>query len=131
LQLASCWLLLMAFGLDSRTGFGGAAAVLFAVNATAVIPATPGNIGLFQAACAAVLVGSYHVALPEALAYAIVLQLVELATATVMGLPALVNEGMSWREVRLRTMHAAPVRLPPYGPTPTPVRAGGSARGGA
>ena len=30
-----------------------------------------------------------------------------------MGLPALVNEGLSWREVRLRTMHAAPVRLGP------------------
>ncbi|HEX3511755.1 MAG TPA: lysylphosphatidylglycerol synthase domain-containing protein [Solirubrobacteraceae bacterium] len=113
LQLSSCWLLLMAFGMDGRTGLGGAAAVLFAVNATAVIPATPGNVGLFQAACVAVLVGSYHVSLPAALAYAIVLQLVELATATIMGLPALVNEGMSWREVRLRTIHAAPVRLPP------------------
>jgi phosphatidyl-myo-inositol alpha-mannosyltransferase len=30
-----------------------------------------------------------------------------------MGLPALVNEGLSWREVRLRTMHAAPVTLDP------------------
>jgi hypothetical protein len=24
----------------------------------------------------------------------------------------LLNEGLSWREVRLRTMHATPVRLP-------------------
>ena len=30
-----------------------------------------------------------------------------------MGLPALVNEGLSWRDVRLRTMHAAPVKLGP------------------
>jgi phosphatidylinositol alpha-mannosyltransferase len=29
-----------------------------------------------------------------------------------MGMPALVKEGMSWREVRLRAMHAAPVKLP-------------------
>jgi phosphatidylinositol alpha-mannosyltransferase len=28
-----------------------------------------------------------------------------------MGLPALLREGMSWRDVRLRTMHTAPVRL--------------------
>jgi phosphatidylinositol alpha-mannosyltransferase len=28
-----------------------------------------------------------------------------------MGLPALVNEGLSWKDVRLRTMHATPVRL--------------------
>jgi len=30
-----------------------------------------------------------------------------------MGVPALINEGLSWREVRLRTIHAAPVRLGP------------------
>ena len=41
------------------------------------------------------------------------LQVVELATALLMGLPALVNEGLSWREVRLRTLHAAPVTLGP------------------
>ena len=40
-------------------------------------------------------------------------RLVELATALIMGMPALVNEGLSWREVRLRTMHAAPVTLGP------------------
>ena len=57
------------------------------------------------------LVGAYHVSTPDALAYGIVLQAVEVATAVIMGLPALVNEGLSWREVRLRTMHAAPVTL--------------------
>ncbi len=113
LQWMSCWLLLMAFGLDARVGVAGAAAVLFAVNATAVVPATPANVGVFQAACAAVLVGAYHVSTPDAIAYGIVLQVVELTTAVIMGLPALVNEGLSWREVRLRTMHAAPVKLGP------------------
>lgn len=113
LQWISCWLLLMAFGLDGRAGLGGAAAVLFAVNVTAVVPATPANIGVFQAACIAVLVGAYHVSTADALAYGIVLQAVELATALIMGLPALVNEGLSWRDVKLRTMHAAPVKLGP------------------
>jgi len=112
LQWLSCWLLLMALGLDSHAGVGAAAAVLFAVNVTAVVPATPANIGVFQAACVAVLVGGYHVSTPEAIAYGIVLQAVEVATALIMGLPALVNEGLSWRDVRLRTMHATPVRLP-------------------
>jgi phosphatidylinositol alpha-mannosyltransferase len=116
LQWVSCWLLLMALGLDSRAGVAGAAAVLFAVNVTAVVPATPANVGVFQAACAAVLVGAYHVSTPDAIAYGIVLQAVELATAVIMGVPALVNEGMSWREVRLRTMHAAPVKLAPVAP---------------
>jgi phosphatidylinositol alpha-mannosyltransferase len=30
-----------------------------------------------------------------------------------MGLPALVNEGLSWKDVRMRTIHASPVKLPP------------------
>jgi phosphatidylinositol alpha-mannosyltransferase len=123
LQWLSCWLLLMALGLDSQAGAGAAAAVLFAVNVTAVVPATPANVGVFQAACAAVLVGAYHVSTPEAIAYGIVLQAVELATALLMGLPALVNEGLSWRDVRLRTMHAAPVKL---GPLPASAVRGGA-----
>ena len=112
LQWLSCWLLLMALGLGSQAGAGAAAAILFAVNVTAVIPATPANVGVFQAACVAVLAGAYHVSTPEAIAYGIVLQAVEIATALIMGLPALLNEGLSWREVRLRTMNSAPVRLP-------------------
>jgi phosphatidylinositol alpha-mannosyltransferase len=124
LQWMSCWLLLMALGLDSRAGAGAAAAVLFAVNVTAVVPATPANVGIFQAACVAVLAGAYHVSTPDAIAYGIVLQAVEVATAVIMGLPALLNEGLSWREVRLRTMHASPVRL---GPLPAPAAGGAAA----
>jgi phosphatidylinositol alpha-mannosyltransferase len=112
LQLIACWLLLMALGLAGRVGLAGAAAVLFAVNVTAVVPATPSNVGVFQAACVAVLAGAYHVSTPDALAYGIVLQAVEVVTALVMGMPALLKEGLSWRDVRLRTMHAAPVKLP-------------------
>jgi phosphatidylinositol alpha-mannosyltransferase len=113
LQCASCWLLLMALGLDHRVGIAGAAGVLFAVNVTAVVPATPANVGVFQAACVAVLAGAYHVSTPDAVAYGIVLQAVEVATAVLMGMPALVKEGLSWKEVRLRTLHATPVRLAP------------------
>jgi phosphatidylinositol alpha-mannosyltransferase len=121
LQCASCYLLLMALGLSGQVGFGAAAAVLFAVNVTAVIPATPANVGVFQAACVAVLAGAYHVHTADALAYGIVLQAVEVATAVIMGMPALVGEGLSWRDVRLRTMHATPVKL---GPLPASTRAG-------
>lgn len=113
LQWMGCWLVLMALGLDSRAGVAGAAAVLFAVNVTAVIPATPANVGVFQAACVAALVGVYRVPTPDAIAYGIVLQGIEIAAAFLMGMPALVKEGLSWRDVRLRTMHAAPVSLRP------------------
>jgi phosphatidyl-myo-inositol alpha-mannosyltransferase len=113
IQWMACWLLLMALGLDGQAGVGAAAAVLFAVNVTAVIPATPANVGVFQAACVAVLAGAYHVSTPEAIAYGIVLQAVEVAAALIMGLPALVNEGLSWKDVRRRTLHATPVKLGP------------------
>jgi phosphatidylinositol alpha-mannosyltransferase len=126
LQWLSCWLLLMALGLDSHAGAAAAAGVLFAVNVTAVIPATPANVGVFQAACVAVLAGAYRVSTPDAIAYGIVLQAVELATALIMGLPALVTEGLSWRDVRLRTMHAAPVKL---GPLPSAADVGRGAGG--
>jgi phosphatidylinositol alpha-mannosyltransferase len=113
LQWMACWLLLMALGLNSHVGVAGAAAILFAVNVTAVLPATPANVGVFQAACVAVLAGAYHVSTPDALAYGIVLQVVEVATAVLMGVPALVTEGLSWKDVRLRTMSGGPVKLSP------------------
>ena len=113
LQWLSCWLLLTALGLNVHDPPAAAAGVLFAVNVTAVMPATPANVGVFQAACVAVLAGAYHVSTPDAIAYGIVLQAIEVAAALLMGLPALLNEGLSWRDVRLRTMHAAPVELGP------------------
>ncbi|MGH2917394.1 MAG: lysylphosphatidylglycerol synthase transmembrane domain-containing protein, partial [Solirubrobacteraceae bacterium] len=113
-QWMSCYVLLVALGLDDRAGLGAAAAVLFAVNITAVLPATPSNLGVFQAACVAVL-AAYGVGYADALAYGIILQAVEIATAVVMGTPALVKEGLSWREVRLRAMHSSPVELSPAG----------------
>ncbi len=120
LQCLSCYLLLTALGLSSKVGFGGAAAVLFAVNITAVLPATPANLGVFQAACATVLHTGWHVGVGTGVAYGVILQAVEVTTAILMGMPALLKEGMSWREVRLRAMHAAPVKLPPRPNVPRP-----------
>ncbi|MSX03036.1 MAG: hypothetical protein F2813_07740 [Actinobacteria bacterium] len=113
LQALACYLLLIAIGLDGRAGIGAAAAVLLAVNVTALVPATPANIGVFQAACVAVLSGAFGVSTADALGYGIVLQAVEVATAVIMGVPSLLGEGLSWRDVRLRAIHSTPVRLAP------------------
>jgi phosphatidylinositol alpha-mannosyltransferase len=120
-QLLSCYLLLDALGLSGKTSIGAAAAVLFAVNVTAVLPATPANLGVFQAACAAVLHTGWHVGYGTGVAYGVILQAVEVTTAIMMGMPALLKEGMSWREVRLRAMHATPVKLPAR-PSSRPAR---------
>jgi phosphatidylinositol alpha-mannosyltransferase len=44
---------------------------------------------------------------------------VEIATALAMGMPALVREGMSWKDLRLRALHHA---------TPVELAVGGSRR---
>jgi phosphatidylinositol alpha-mannosyltransferase len=111
LQWVACYVLLVALHLEGAADMGAAAAVLFAVNVTAVLPVTPSNLGVFQAACVAVLTGAYGIPAAQALGYGIILQAVEIATAVVMGAPALVKEGVSWREVRLRALHTSPVSL--------------------
>ncbi len=113
LQLAACWALLYALGLDGKAGIGAAAAVLFAVNVTAVVPATPSNIGVFQLAVISVLHTGFGVGTADALAYGVILQAVEIATAVALGLPALVREGLTWSDLRVQALSTAPVRLEP------------------
>jgi phosphatidylinositol alpha-mannosyltransferase len=99
--------------LDQRAGIGAAAAVLFAVNVTAVLPVTPSNIGVFQLAVITVLTGAYGIPAATALGYGLILQAVEIVTAVAFGLPALIREGLSWRDVRMRALAASPVELSP------------------
>ncbi len=113
IQLAACWALLYALGLDDKAGVGAAAAVLFAVNVTAVVPATPSNIGVFQLAVISVLHTGFGVSTADALAYGVILQAVEIATAVALGLPALVREGLTWSDLRVQALSTAPVRLEP------------------
>jgi phosphatidylinositol alpha-mannosyltransferase len=99
LQWLSCYMLIVAFGLEHRSGLAAAAGVLLAVNISAVLPATPSNVGIFQAACIVVL-AAYGVGRSGALAYGIILQAVEIATALLLGVPALLSEGVSWNAIR-------------------------------
>jgi phosphatidyl-myo-inositol alpha-mannosyltransferase len=112
LQLLSCWALFAALGLDHQVAIGAAAACLFAVNVTAVVPATPSNIGIFQLAIISVLTKGFGIPAADALAYGVILQAVEIATAVALGVPALVREGVTWSDMRLRALSAAPVHLP-------------------
>jgi phosphatidylinositol alpha-mannosyltransferase len=111
IQLSACWALLYALGLDGQAGIGAAAAVLFAVNVTAVVPVTPSNIGVFQLAVISVLHTGFDISTADALAYGVILQAVEIATAVALGLPALVREGLTWSDLRVQALSTAPVRL--------------------
>jgi phosphatidylinositol alpha-mannosyltransferase len=102
IQVAACYAVLTALGLAHGTGLVAAAAVLVAVNVTAVVPVTPSNVGVFQATCVAVL-SAFGVASARGLAYGIVLQGVEVIAAIAAGIPALIREGLTWRDLRSAT----------------------------
>jgi phosphatidylinositol alpha-mannosyltransferase len=97
LQLGTCEAVLQALRINAP--LGAAAAVLVAVNITAVVPATPSNVGVFQAACIAAL-APFGVAAGRGLAYGLVLQAVEVTAALAFGVPAALKEGLSWRDLR-------------------------------
>lgn len=99
LQWLACYMVLRALSLESHGGLAAAAAILLAVNLSAVLPATPSNVGVFQAACLVVL-AAYGVGAGTGLAYGIILQAVEVVTALGLGAPALLREGFSWQEIR-------------------------------
>ena len=99
LQWLACYAVLLALGLQTHGGLVAAAAILLAVNLSAVLPATPSNVGVFQAACAVVL-AAYGVSAGPGIAYGIILQAVEVVTALALGIPALLGEGLSWQDLR-------------------------------
>ncbi len=101
LQWLACYGVILALGLQARAGLVAAAAVLLAVNLSAILPATPSNVGVFQAACLVVL-AAYGVGAGPGLAYGIILQAVEVVTALALGVPALLGEGLRWRDIRGR-----------------------------
>jgi uncharacterized protein (TIRG00374 family) len=99
LQWLACYMIVLALGLQSQANLVSAAAILLAVNVSAVLPATPSNVGVFQAACLVVL-AAYGVGAGPGLAYGIILQSVEVLTALGLGIPALLAEGLRWRDIR-------------------------------
>ncbi len=122
LQWGSCYMVVLALGLQHQATPVTAAAILLAVNVTAVLPATPSNVGVFQAACLVVL-AAYGVGPGPALAYGIILQAIELLTALLLGCPALLREGMTWQDIR-RTRLAGRSRAQP------PVEQDGDSKAG-
>jgi phosphatidylinositol alpha-mannosyltransferase len=107
LQLVACYAVILSLGLQHQANLIAAAAVLLAVNVTAIVPITPSNVGVFQAACIAVL-APFGVSASEGLAYGLILQAVEIVAAVVMGVPALLREGLSLSELRREAREAEP-----------------------
>jgi phosphatidylinositol alpha-mannosyltransferase len=108
LQWLACYAVMLALNFGPRATLVTAAAILLAVNVSAILPATPSNVGVFQAACLVVL-AAFGFAAGPSLAYGILLQAVEVVTAVGMGIPSLLGEGMSWRDLsRMRGLEETP-----------------------
>ncbi len=109
-QTLAAYAILYALNLQGKAGLAAAAAILLAVNLTALVPITPSNIGIFQAATIAVL-AAYGVDATHTLAYSNLLQAIEIITAIVLGVPALLGERISLNDIRRRAT-TAPTPLP-------------------
>jgi phosphatidylinositol alpha-mannosyltransferase len=105
LQLFACYAVILSLELQHQANLVAAAAVLLAVNVTAVVPVTPSNVGVFQAACIAVL-APFGVSASQGLAYGLILQAVEIVAAVALGVPALLREGLSVSELRREAREA-------------------------
>ena len=97
LQLLAVYVAMRAF--DIHAPLPAAALVLLLMNVATIFPLWPGNIGLLQAAVALPLV-TYGVAYSTGFAYALVLQVTEMAVGVGVGLIFLAREGLSFATLR-------------------------------
>jgi phosphatidylinositol alpha-mannosyltransferase len=110
IQTLAAYAVLYSLNLQGKAGLAAAAAILLAVNITALVPVTPSNIGIFQATTIAVL-AAYGIDAGHALAYGILLQAIEITTAILLGVPALLGERISLGDIR---HFATATTMPPH-----------------
>jgi uncharacterized membrane protein YbhN (UPF0104 family) len=98
IEVLGAWLCFRAFGIDE--GLAAAGLVVVATNAATLLPFWPGNVGVFQVAVALILV-PVGVAYAAGLAYGVGLQAIETLATLIVGVPALLREGIGvsalWR----------------------------------
>jgi uncharacterized membrane protein YbhN (UPF0104 family) len=96
LPILSSWVMIQAFHLD--VPFNAALAVFILIGFGTALPQLPGMVGTYQLACVWAL-GLFGVPQPEALAYGIMLNAVQLSTLVAQGLVALPLAGVSVRDL--------------------------------
>jgi uncharacterized protein (TIRG00374 family) len=102
----SFWLLTLAFSL--HVGLGAGLLVTIAVNLALILPASPGGIGVFEAATQVAL-GAYGIGASEALSYAVVLHGLNFLPYVVVGYVALQRHTARLRSEPLGTRTVAPL----------------------
>ncbi len=90
------WIVMQAFGLE--LGYPVALLVVGTVNLAGLIPASPGQVGVYEFFASAVLV-AVGIERETALAYAIVVHIVIWLPITLAGFAFLVQQGLGWRAI--------------------------------
>lgn len=90
------WIVMQAFGLE--LGYPVALLVVGTVNLAGLIPASPGQVGIYEFFVSAVLV-AVGVAQNTALAYAIVVHIVIWLPVTLVGFIFLIQYGLGWSAI--------------------------------
>lgn len=102
-QLTAVYFSLRAFHLG-YIGVLGALLLLILINVAGAMPATPGNIGVFQLATVIPLVASYDISKTTALAFSIGLQAIEGSIGLGVGSICLLREGLTFGQVRTESL---------------------------
>ncbi|NWF68661.1 MAG: flippase-like domain-containing protein [Chloroflexi bacterium] len=95
-EAATYWLVSLAFNLG--VSYAEILLVVGVVNLAGLIPATPGQIGVYEYAVTTVLAG-LGVAQAPALAYALVVHIVIWLPVTLVGFFLLARRGLGWRAI--------------------------------
>lgn len=103
-QLLAIWCSLMAFHLGGELGITGALLLLILINIAGALPATPGNIGVFQLATVIPMMRVYGIGEHEALAFSIGLQAIEGSIGLGIGSAFLFREHLTLKEVKSESL---------------------------
>lgn len=98
-QLMAVYLSLFAFHL-SGIGIIGALLLLILINVAGALPATPGNVGVFQLATVIPLTVNYGIPKTTAIAFSVGLQIIEGSIGLGVGSACMLREGLKFKQVR-------------------------------
>lgn len=102
------WMVMFAFGLE--LGYPAALLVVGTVNLAGLIPASPGQLGVYEFFASTVMIAA-GVSRDTALAYAIVVHVVIWLPVTLVGFVILARQGLGWKAVtRARELEQSVVR---------------------
>jgi uncharacterized protein (TIRG00374 family) len=107
IPILSSWVMIRAFHL--AVPFNAALIVFIFIGFGTALPQAPGMIGTFQYACILAL-GLFGVPQPQALAYGLVLNALQLSTLVAQGLVALPLAGVSVRDLLRASRDDVPAR---------------------